>query len=293
MRASMRPARNCDSTMMPIESATRPVTLRTTIRRARLDELWVTKNCQLRAIQAPMPAPSCAVATPRPALWLSSWVSTVSVDVSVSAVRSSTSSAGVWIGLPPASHAARWGEDRRGGRTPLLPHVSRPVRSPIYAYLRRWRHRFWPLLPSTRALRGAPIVNRVSPLRNAGRRSRIMRPHLFLKAISDTIQRFDHIELAVAGFELFAQPFDVTVDGAVIDVNLIVIGRIHQGVAAFHHAGAARQGLQDQKFGYRERHRLVFPGAGVALWIHAQQAALEHLAVRLLGNAAVLGRGTA
>jgi two-component system, OmpR family, sensor histidine kinase ChvG len=40
----------------PGESATRPVRLRTTIRRVRLDELWVIKNCQPRASHAPMPA---------------------------------------------------------------------------------------------------------------------------------------------------------------------------------------------------------------------------------------------
>ena len=62
----------------------------------------------------------------------------------------------------------------------------------------------------------------------------------FLEAVADAVQRFDHVEFGVAGFELFAQPLDVAVDGAIIHIDLIVIGRIHQGVAAFHHAGAAR-----------------------------------------------------
>jgi hypothetical protein len=91
----------------------------------------------------------------------------------------------------------------------------------------------------------------------------------FLKAITDTVQRFDHVEFVVAGLEFFAQPFDVTVNGAIVHIDLIVIGRVHQGVAAFHYARAARQGLQDQKLGYGERHLLVFPGAGVAFRIHA------------------------
>src|SRR5262249_46451288 len=46
-----------------------------------------------------------AVASTRPARWLSFWFSTaVAVDASVSAVRSSTSSAGVSIGDPPVLH---------------------------------------------------------------------------------------------------------------------------------------------------------------------------------------------
>ena len=41
-----------------------------------------------------------------------------------------------------------------------------------------------------------------------------------------------------ACLELLAQPLDVAVDGAVVDIDLVVVGRIHQGVAAFHHARA-------------------------------------------------------
>src|SRR5690349_4245954 len=139
----------------------------------------------------------------------------------------------------------------------------------------------------------APSVYRLRPLGQRRPAFPIYASRLFLKAISDTIQRFDHVEFVVAGFELFTQPFDVAVDGAVVDIDLIVISRIHQGVAAFHHARAARQGLQDQKLGHGERHRLVFPGAGVTLRIHAQQAPLEHLAVSFLWHAAVFGRGAA
>src|SRR6516164_8856442 len=74
-----------------------------------------------------------------------------------------------------------------------------------------------------------PESRRAPPMAHAHcRAARVRRCRLsLLKAISDTVQRFDHVELAVAGFELFAQSLDVTVDGAVIDINLIVIGRIH------------------------------------------------------------------
>jgi len=52
-------------------------------------------------------------------------------------------------------------------------------------------------------------------------------PRLFLKAIADAVQRLDHVELLVARLELLAQPFDVAVDGAVVDIDLIVVGGIH------------------------------------------------------------------
>ena len=41
--------------------------------------------------------------------------------------------------------------------------------------------------------------------------------------------------------------------------------------------GRLRERLQDQELGDGERDRLVLPGAGVALRVHAQLAALEHL----------------
>src|SRR4029079_13571886 len=86
-----------------------------------------------------------------------------------------------------------------------------------------------------------------------------------LEAVTDPVERLDHVEIIVDGFELLAQPLDVAVDGAVVDIDLIVVGGIHQGVAAFHHAGAGGQRLQDQEFGNRQCDRLVFPGASVPL----------------------------
>ena len=40
----------------------------------------------------------------------------------------------------------------------------------------------------------------------------------------------------------------MAVDGAVIDIDLLVIGGVHQCVAALDHAGALRQRMQDQEF---------------------------------------------
>ena len=85
----------------------------------------------------------------------------------------------------------------------------------------------------------------------------------------------------------------MAVDGAVVDIDLVVIGRVHQRVAAFHHAGAGGERLQDEELGDRQGDRLVLPGAGMALRIHAQQAALEHLGVGFLRRRGVLRRGAA
>src|SRR6187401_1002245 len=104
----------------------------------------------------------------------------------------------------------------------------------------------------------------------------------FLEAIADAVQRLDHLEVVVDDLELLAQPLDVAVDGAVVDIDLVVIGRIHQRVAAFHHTGPRRQRLQDQEFGHGERHRLVLPGAGMTFRIHPQKAAVERARIRLL-----------
>ena len=121
----------------------------------------------------------------------------------------------------------------------------------------------------------------------SGRMCQSARPPLkrrsgFLEAIADAVQRLDHLEIVVDHLELLAQPLDVAVDGAVVDIDLIVIGGVHQRVAALHHARPRRQRLQDQKFRHRQRHRLVLPGAGVPLGIHPQQAAVERVGVRLL-----------
>src|SRR5579871_1810354 len=104
----------------------------------------------------------------------------------------------------------------------------------------------------------------------------------FLETVTDAIKRLNHLEIVIDDLEFLAQPLDVAVDGAVIDIDLIVIRGIHQRIAAFHNARAGRQRLQDQELGHGQRHRLVLPGTGVALRIHTQQAAVECLGVVLL-----------
>ena len=91
---------------------------------------------------------------------------------------------------------------------------------------------------------------------------------LLLEAVAHAVERFNAVELGVDRVELLAQPLDVAVDGAVVDIDLVVIGRIHQRVAALHDAGALGERLQDQEFRDRQRHRLAVPGAGVAVGVH-------------------------
>src|SRR5277367_2664637 len=74
----------------------------------------------------------------------------------------------------------------------------------------------------------------------------------FPEAISDAIEGFDHFEFRLDDLELLAQPLDVAVDRAIIDIDLIVVGGIHQCVAALDDTGPGRERLQDQEFGDRQ-----------------------------------------
>ena len=98
---------------------------------------------------------------------------------------------------------------------------------------------------------------------------------LFLEAIAHAIKRFDAVKGLINLIELLAQPLDVAVNGAIIDIDLIVIGGIHQGIAAFDNAGALGKGLQNQKFSHSQNDRLAVPSAGMAVRIHGKLAALD------------------
>lgn len=64
-----------------------------------------------------------------------------------------------------------------------------------------------------------------------------LRPVLDLsEAVPHAIERLDHIELVVDRLELLAKALDVAVDRAIVHVDLLVIGRIHQRIAAFNDA---------------------------------------------------------
>ena len=108
----------------------------------------------------------------------------------------------------------------------------------------------------------------------------------FLEAVANTIQRFDHIEVFVDDVELLAQPLDVAVDGAIVDVDLV---RRRRQPSARHALlttpGRVREGLQDQELGHSQHHGVALSQcAGVTLRIEAQLAALDH-------TCACVGRG--
>ena len=49
----------------------------------------------------------------------------------------------------------------------------------------------------------------------------------FLEAVADAIQSFDGFKVVIDLLEFLAQALDVAVDCAVVDIDLIVIGRVH------------------------------------------------------------------
>src|SRR5690606_35449957 len=66
----------------------------------------------------------------------------------------------------------------------------------------------------------------------------------FSVSVADAIQGFDCVELGIHFTELLAHPLDMAVDRPVVDVDLILVGRVHQVVAALHEARPLRQRLQ-------------------------------------------------
>src|SRR5579883_2808330 len=95
-------------------------------------------------------------------------------------------------------------------------------------------------------------------------------------AVSDAIERLDLRELAVDHLELLAQPLDVAVDRAVVDIDVLAIGRVHELVAALDMAGPRRKRLQDEELGDGELDRHALPGAEMAGRVEHELAALNH-----------------
>src|SRR5215467_10302788 len=64
-----------------------------------------------------------------------------------------------------------------------------------------------------------------------------------LETVADAVECLDHVEGIVDGLELLSQALYVAVNGAVIDIDLVVVGRIHERVAALDHPRSGRQRL--------------------------------------------------
>ena len=97
------------------------------------------------------------------------------------------------------------------------------------------------------------------------------------EAIADAVERFDHFKIGIDQLELFTQSLDVTVNRAVVNIYLIVIGGVHERVSAFHHAGTLGQCMQDQKLCNGQHHWIAAPSACVTFWVHGQRATLQNL----------------
>src|SRR5882762_11307727 len=87
---------------------------------------------------------------------------------------------------------------------------------------------------------------------------------LFLEPVAHPIERFDHVERIYGLLEFPSQSLDVTVDCTIIYINLIIVGGIHQGVAAFDHAGTPREGTQPALPGKAARARRSKRGSAIA-----------------------------
>ena len=60
----------------------------------------------------------------------------------------------------------------------------------------------------------------------------------------------------------------MAIDCAVINIDLIIIGHIHQLVAAFHKPRTLCERLQQQELCHRERDVFAFPGNGMTQRVH-------------------------
>src|SRR3954464_1946535 len=248
---------------MPMTSASSPVTLRKMMRRLRLENVTRTKRYQ----------PCSSRAASRRRAFLSAVSFSPGRFGSTSVAKLSGVRLSTVVGLPVARP-----HSRRRRRSWAIKFLSDQVLG---------RSSSWTIPALRRQVFG------VRSLDSAATPRPVLTLHL-LEPIADAIERFDHVEVVVGPLELLAQALDVAVDGAVVDVDLVVVGGIHQRIAALDHAGPARERLQDKELGDRQRDRLVLPRAGMALRVHAQQAALQHLGgVGLLWSAAVLGCGAA
>src|ERR1044071_9875872 len=90
------------------------------------------------------------------------------------------------------------------------------------------------------------------------------------KAIAYAVQGLDRLECRVEGAEFAPQPFDVAVDGAVVDIDVVLIGDVHQLVARLVHSGALGERFQDHELGDGQSDVLAVPAHPVAGRVHAQ-----------------------
>src|SRR4051794_10964082 len=72
---------------------------------------------------------------------------------------------------------------------------------------------------------------------------------LLSKAVSYAVERLDCLEIGIGLPELAPKPLDVAVDRSVVDIDVVLVGDVHQLVARLDHPRPLRERLEDQEFG--------------------------------------------
>src|SRR5579859_3658979 len=92
----------------------------------------------------------------------------------------------------------------------------------------------------------------------------------FFVSVTNAIEGLDMAEIVVDHLEFLPKPLDVAVDGAIVDVDVLTIGRIHQLVAVLDVAGPCGKRFQDQELGHRELDLAAAPGAEMPARVEQQ-----------------------
>src|SRR6187431_2321110 len=90
-------------------------------------------------------------------------------------------------------------------------------------------------------------------------RSPSSRSSFLCKAVSNAIERLDRLELAVDLAELAPHALDVAVDGEVVDIDVVLIGDVHQLIARLDHAGSLGERLENHELGDGQGHVSAVP----------------------------------
>src|SRR5258708_10154666 len=175
--------------------ATRPARFSETMRRVRLEKLSAKKNCPARRSQRSSRCPPCAA---------------TGSTAAASSARDREASSAFRLG----SGCVRSSNGQNCRLFRLRPCDARRLSHPIPDGRAASVNK-----PHIRCLAIQMPVRCPSDAWQSG----------FLEAVANAVKGFDHLEIVVDDLEFLAQPLDVAVDGAIVDIDLIVIGRVHQG----------------------------------------------------------------
>src|ERR1700676_5467370 len=112
--------------------------------------------------------------------------------------------------------------------------------------------------PKVRGRRRSRRTPRAAPFTPGGRGTLISG---FLVSVTNAIEGLDMAEIVVDHLELLSQPLDVAVDGAIVDIDMLAIGRIHQLVAVLDVTRTGGERFQDQEFRYGQLDLAAAPRA--------------------------------